>query len=31
MDPPFTMLERVLVAAGKQLQASCVDLPDGHT
>ena len=26
IDPTFTMLERVLVAAGKQLEASCVDL-----
>lgn len=26
MDPTFTMLERVLVAAGKQLQASCINL-----
>lgn len=28
MDPTFTMLQRILVAAGKQLQASCADLPE---
>jgi len=27
VDPTFTMLERILVAAGKQFRASCTDLP----
>lgn len=29
MDPTFTMLERVLAAAGKQLQAYSAAMPDG--